>query len=35
MPKDRLLEKVTSKIQIYFHWTETKIFAFSSDYKNY
>jgi len=32
MPKDRLLEKVTSKIQIYLHWTKTKIFTFSSDY---
>jgi len=32
MPKERLLGKVTSKIQIYLHWTKPKIFIFSSDF---
>jgi len=32
MPKERLLEKVISKIEIYLHWTKPKIFIFSSDY---
>jgi len=35
MPKERLLGKVTSKIQIYLHWTKPKIFIFSSDYSNW
>ena len=35
MPKKRLLAKITSKIQIYLHWKKTKIFTFSSDYKNW
>jgi len=32
MPKESLLGKVSSKIQIYLHWTKPKIFIFSSDY---
>jgi len=32
MPKKLFSEKVTSKIQIYLHWTKPKIFIFSSDY---
>jgi len=32
MPKERLLRKVISKIQIYLRWTKRKIFIFSSDY---
>jgi len=32
IPKERLLEKAASKIQIYMHWTKPKIFIFSSDY---
>jgi len=32
MPKEWLPGKVTSKIQIYLHWTKPKIFIFSSDY---
>jgi len=35
MPKEQFLEKVTSKIHIYLHWTKPKIFIFSSDYKNW
>jgi len=34
MPKERLLGKVTSKIQIHLDWTKPKIFIFSSDYCN-
>jgi len=32
MPKERLLRKVISTIQIYLHWTKAKIFTFRSDY---
>jgi len=32
MPKERLLGKVASKIEMYFQWTKPKIFIFSSDY---
>jgi len=32
MSKERLLRKVTSKIQRYLHWTKPKMFTFSSDY---
>jgi len=32
MPKERLLGKFASKIQIYLHWTKPKIFIFSRDY---
>jgi len=35
MPKDRLLGKVTSKIQVYLHCTRPKIFTFSSEYWNW
>jgi len=31
-PKEQFSGKVTSKIQIYLHWTKPKIFIFSSDY---
>jgi len=30
MPKERLLGKVSSKIQTYVQWTKPKIFIFSS-----